>query len=958
MSSNDKELIVSFPWYPFREIRHAHQSFWNELRSTIDGKIDGFLPEKIHDPEDFRSHWSSPRLLLTQCCGYHIATNAHDLQVVAVPDFVIDRDLLTANTLNDPESTAIAPGEYRSVIVKNRRDPRTSIGDFKGARAAFNEDQSYSGHTALFHSVSKSSSDCANFFGSYRPTGSHIESLRAIANWEPGDDEDGDTQTAAIAAIDAISFSIIKEHYPELCASLVQVEFTDRAQAPPYVTGHNRTPGEVEILRDAMVEVSARPEMANIMQAMGMRAIVDATNEDYLPLAKRIREVEAIAPKEYGAKPRIIIAEDTNDPAGMIDGKPLNTDLLHQKLDDHRVWLESECADGHCAHFSGVSIRNADLSGARLPQARIANSNLWGCILRDANLSEAKLTGSNLTRCSAERVNLFNADLAGAQLSLATFSGADLQGANLSGSNLNRSRLDHAYLFGADLRAAKLNGANCRRSNFNQANLNGASLVRTDLRSATLASAKLRGADLERAYLRGAHLQDADLSGANLSGANFDDAVIPEIDGEFERPSSSVHSVLTRTNLRHAHLRDARMTTVDGLQSVDLGGADLTNAQLPEEVNKFEGLRHVEELSKHARVIFLALIGACVFSWLTIGTTTDAGLLTSSASTPLPIIQTKVPIAGFYIAAPVLLLALYFYLHLYLQNLWEGLASLPAVFPDGRMLHQRAYPWLLMNLIPIHVPLLIGSKQSFPLANFSLSIATAWGLVPLTLVAFWVRYLPSHDWVGITLISVTIVISIFSWVTFYWRARATLRDLAPIPFQQHRAALSAGLATAIVAITASAWVFAADTRAKLEVFGYNLYADLRDAEVSQRSAVTVAGDRIVALLEATVGAKLSGKNLRLANAERAFLVNADLSDTDLRAANLFQANLAGAKLDGADLRGANLRGATLTAASLIGTNIAGADLRNVTDSATSPSDLCRMLRTAQNWKQAHTGTDC
>ena len=61
-----------------------------------------------------------------------------------------------------------------------------------------------------------------------------------------------------------------------------------------------------------------------------------------------------------------------------------------------------------------------------------------------------------------------------------------------------------------------------------------------------------------------------------------------------------------------------------------LAGANLSNAKLPDDIAKFEGLGHVTEISKHARTIFLAMIGGCVFSWLTIATTTDVALLTNS----------------------------------------------------------------------------------------------------------------------------------------------------------------------------------------------------------------------------------------------------------------------------------------------------------------------------------------
>ena len=81
----------------------------------------------------------------------------------------------------------------------------------------------------------------------------------------------------------------------------------------------------------------------------------------------------------------------------------------------------------------------------------------------------------------------------------------------------------------------------------------------------------------------------------------------------------------------------------------------------------------------------------CAYTLLTAVTTTDAALLTNAATTPLPIIGARVPVVGFYLLTTILLLGFYAYLHLYLQRLWEGLAALPAVFPDNRTLDQAAY---------------------------------------------------------------------------------------------------------------------------------------------------------------------------------------------------------------------------------------------------------------------------
>ena len=157
-------------------------------------------------------------------------------------------------------------------------------------------------------------------------------------------------------------------------------------------------------------------------------------------------------------------------------------------------------------------------------------------------------------------------------------------------------------------------------------------------------------------------------------------------------------------------------------------------------------LEAVAETSKNARKIFLAMLLGCVYSLLTIATTTDARLLTNSASSPLPIIQAEIPIAWFYCAAPFALLGFYVYLHFYLGMLWEGLAGLPAKFPDGKRLDERAYPWLLNGLVRRHFARL---KEGRPfLVRFKewTTIFLAWWTVPATLFWFWLRYLRRHEW--------------------------------------------------------------------------------------------------------------------------------------------------------------------------------------------------------------------
>ena len=131
---------------------------------------------------------------------------------------------------------------------------------------------------------------------------------------------------------------------------------------------------------------------------------------------------------------------------------------------------------------------------------------------------------------------------------------------------------------------------------------------------------------------------------------------------------------------------------MEGLLPEHLAGADLTGAKLPDEIAKFPALDQVAAISSEARKIFIGLLAACVYSWLVIGTTTDVALILNTASSPLPIINTPIPIAGFYVIGATLLAAVYCYFHFYLQRLWRTLATLPAVFPDGTRSTTRPIP--------------------------------------------------------------------------------------------------------------------------------------------------------------------------------------------------------------------------------------------------------------------------
>ena len=164
-----------------------------------------------------------------------------------------------------------------------------------------------------------------------------------------------------------------------------------------------------------------------------------------------------------------------------------------------------------------------------------------------------------------------------------------------------------------------------------------------------------------------------------------DSEVVPDLsDHDFE--DQNVHGF----DFTGADLRGADLSQVKRLLPASLAAANLSGSKLPEDLAEFPALDHVAEVSKHARVNFLAVVAGCVFCWLTIAQTSDGALLANIGQMPLPVINTKVPVSGFFLFAPAILLALYVYLQLYLQRMWDGLAGLPAVFPDGAVLDEAS----------------------------------------------------------------------------------------------------------------------------------------------------------------------------------------------------------------------------------------------------------------------------
>ena len=485
--------------------------------------------------------------------------------------------------------------------------------------------------------------------------------------------------------------------------------------------------------------------------------------------------------------------------------------------------------------------------------------------------------------------------------------------------------------------------------------------------------ADLNNTDLQDMDFRGVHFRSAILEGANFTRADL-------------RRADLFEAVLLKANLQ-----DADLSTATGLVAGQLAGTNVSGAKLPEALSKFETLAHANDMAQSgARAFFLILL-TCAYAWLTIGTTVDARLLTNSASSPLPIIQTQVPIVGFYWVAPILLFGLYVYFHYYMREYWNELALLPNIFPDGKERELKIYPWIVNNLVAAYSTHVRKASFSSRLQSF-LSILLGWGLIPLTLFGLWFRYLARHDWNAtsfqIALFSLAVGIGIWS-----YRAMSASLSLRIQSFTSQLAWLVGAVACLLLVLLSygaidgepRSWpenrlirqvslpMFDAEERFDLVRLWRRLvptiltcaFADFTDQSVSDRQdpKYPISGPHSGAHLARTDLRYASGSNVFLSHSDlRHALMNgvhfpysdftgSDLSDTILENAYFFQtifreasfstANLRGAYLGYTNLSKASAPNADLTNAILLNADLREADfhISNLTRASLAGADL-------------------
>ena len=221
-----------------------------EWREWLDDVLRRVKPAcRIVEPdEELHGFWRRPNLLLSQTCGYPLMHGLHEqVQLIATPRF---------------DAPGCEGAHYSSVLVTRADAQFDTLAACRGARAAYNQDDSNSGMNVFRHAVAPHSR-AGMFFSAVLRTGSHLGSLRAVAD-----------NRADVAAVDCVTFAFVGDVMPELARRVRAIGMTAASPGLPLIASGTVPAATIEALREALNEtLEIRPERAKRLRLQGFSVL-------------------------------------------------------------------------------------------------------------------------------------------------------------------------------------------------------------------------------------------------------------------------------------------------------------------------------------------------------------------------------------------------------------------------------------------------------------------------------------------------------------------------------------------------------------------------------------------------------------------------------------------------------------------------------------------------------------
>lgn len=254
--------------YDLPELRSATDSWWSAIARAL--RAEGFrdVPTALDRSRPVQAVWRDPALLLTQTCGYPLTHDfANTLTAVAVPTYAAE---------------GCAAGRYRSAFVVRDDDPATALIDLRGRRAAANGPDSQSGCNVL-RAAAAPLAEAGRFFAEVVWSGAHRASVAAVR-----------TGTADVAAIDAVTFALLRRYAPAETDGLRVLGWSAEAHALPYATRRGVDADTRSRITTALLNAAGDPDVTAARDELLLAAMTPIDDGAYAPIPEMRRTAERL----------------------------------------------------------------------------------------------------------------------------------------------------------------------------------------------------------------------------------------------------------------------------------------------------------------------------------------------------------------------------------------------------------------------------------------------------------------------------------------------------------------------------------------------------------------------------------------------------------------------------------------------------------------------------------------
>jgi len=420
--------------------------------------------------------------------------------------------------------------------------------------------------------------------------------------------------------------------------------------------------------------------------------------------------------------------------------------------------------------------------------------------------------------------------------------------------------------------------------------------------------------------------KSTDFSGSNLEQANF-------------LFSQLAHSNFTKTNLKNcnfqfAHLESCDLSGAQNITDSQFGGANLSFCKFPRSF-KFHSIEQIQELAHSLWVHLITLLLFCLYSWIAIGSTTDLDLLNDTNSIFVPLLEMSLPTIGFFYLTPIIVLAMSLAFNFQLSQYWNRVSKLPTYFPDNSLVTLKTFPTLIDNLIEEYFPYMQHNTGFGHKLKLYLTLAILFCVTPITLISYWIRYLPRHDVLGSSIHVAWILICVTSAYLTWHNIKSTAT-----PETQKRFPTKRFISCILIGWTTLWGLSSAISNGnKLPINSF--YMDVSFMNLSKKNDIARVRRQDFGDEKNLNGFIVDGHNLRHANLYYVGFVGGSLKETKLDYADLRKATLDNTNLESAQLAHSKLEQTSLQQVHGIKANFAHAIMNsaNLSHSTFSQGDF-------------------